>query len=115
MNLPFGADKNPSAQGGVQRYLFLEFFSPRECVCVVSGSGSLPTSLVGLLTPLWDESMLPETQGLPRDRGNNYIQMNSCVLAGSVQTTPQVKGRLSFLLSRTLKGCALWCLLQEGL
>ncbi|XP_043763011.1 muscular LMNA-interacting protein isoform X14 [Cervus elaphus] len=34
--------------------------------------------------------MLPETQGLPRDRGSNYFQMNSCVLAGSVQTTPQV-------------------------
>nr|XP_042093439.1 muscular LMNA-interacting protein isoform X1 [Ovis aries] len=34
--------------------------------------------------------MLPETQGLPRDCGNNYFQMNSCVLAGSVQTTPQV-------------------------
>ncbi|KAI4531337.1 hypothetical protein MG293_019195 [Ovis ammon polii] len=57
---------------------------------VLVGSGSLPTSLIGLLTPLWDESMLPETQGLPRDCGNNYFQMNSCVLAGSVQTTPQV-------------------------
>ncbi|XP_061253820.1 muscular LMNA-interacting protein isoform X17 [Bos javanicus] len=34
--------------------------------------------------------MLPETQGLPRDCGNNCFQMNSCVLAGSVQTTPQV-------------------------
>ncbi|KAI4560521.1 hypothetical protein MJG53_017150 [Ovis ammon polii x Ovis aries] len=56
---------------------------------VLVGSGSLPTSLIGLLTPLWDESMLPETQGLPRDCGNNYFQMNSCVLAGSVQTTPQ--------------------------
>ncbi|XP_045354523.1 muscular LMNA-interacting protein isoform X11 [Leopardus geoffroyi] len=33
--------------------------------------------------------MLPE-QGLPRDCGNNYFQMNSCVLAGSIQTTPQV-------------------------
>ncbi|XP_059736497.1 muscular LMNA-interacting protein isoform X3 [Bos taurus] len=34
--------------------------------------------------------MLPETQGLQRDCGNNCFQMNSCVLAGSVQTTPQV-------------------------
>ncbi|XP_058590272.1 muscular LMNA-interacting protein isoform X11 [Neofelis nebulosa] len=33
--------------------------------------------------------MLPE-QGLPRDCENNYFQMNSCVLAGSIQTTPQV-------------------------
>ncbi|XP_044913599.1 muscular LMNA-interacting protein isoform X8 [Felis catus] len=33
--------------------------------------------------------MLPE-QGLQRDCGNNYFQMNSCVLAGSIQTTPQV-------------------------
>lgn len=34
---------------------------------------------------------------------------------GSIQTTPQVKGGLSLMLSRTFKGCALWCLLQEGL
>nr|XP_051711567.1 muscular LMNA-interacting protein isoform X28 [Oryctolagus cuniculus] len=33
--------------------------------------------------------MLPE-QGLLSDCGNNYFQMNSCILAGSVQTTPQV-------------------------
>ncbi|XP_077911349.1 muscular LMNA-interacting protein isoform X2 [Halichoerus grypus] len=33
--------------------------------------------------------MLPE-QGLPSDCGNSYLQMNSCVLAGSIQTTPQV-------------------------
>nr|XP_044632815.1 muscular LMNA-interacting protein isoform X1 [Equus asinus] len=33
--------------------------------------------------------MLPE-QGLPRDCRNSYFQMNSCILAGSVQTTPQV-------------------------
>uniref|UniRef100_A0A673UCY7 Muscular LMNA interacting protein n=1 Tax=Suricata suricatta TaxID=37032 RepID=A0A673UCY7_SURSU len=32
--------------------------------------------------------MLPE-QGLPRDCGNNYFHMNSCVVAGSTQTTPQ--------------------------
>ncbi|XP_054978976.1 muscular LMNA-interacting protein [Sorex araneus] len=33
--------------------------------------------------------MLPE-QGLLSDCGNNYFQMNSCILAGNVQTTPQV-------------------------
>ncbi|XP_048661459.1 muscular LMNA-interacting protein isoform X14 [Marmota marmota marmota] len=33
--------------------------------------------------------MLPE-QGLLSDCGNNYFQMNSCILAGSIQTTPQV-------------------------
>nr|XP_031544509.1 muscular LMNA-interacting protein isoform X4 [Vicugna pacos] len=33
--------------------------------------------------------MLPE-RGLPRDCGNNHFQMNSCILAGSVQTAPQV-------------------------
>ncbi|XP_008069488.1 muscular LMNA-interacting protein isoform X8 [Carlito syrichta] len=33
--------------------------------------------------------MLSE-QGLLSDCGNNYFQMNSCILAGSVQTTPQV-------------------------
>ncbi|XP_054554849.1 muscular LMNA-interacting protein [Talpa occidentalis] len=33
--------------------------------------------------------MLPE-RGLPSDCGNNYFQMNSCILAGSSQTTPQV-------------------------
>ncbi|XP_047589743.1 muscular LMNA-interacting protein isoform X2 [Lutra lutra] len=33
--------------------------------------------------------MLPE-QGFPRDCGNNYFQMNSGILAGSIQTTPQV-------------------------
>nr|XP_040138746.1 muscular LMNA-interacting protein isoform X28 [Ictidomys tridecemlineatus] len=32
--------------------------------------------------------MLPE-QGLLSDCGNNYFQMNSCILAGSIQTTPQ--------------------------
>ncbi|XP_074254287.1 muscular LMNA-interacting protein isoform X7 [Saimiri boliviensis] len=33
--------------------------------------------------------MLSE-QGLLSDCGNNYFQMNSCILSGSVQTTPQV-------------------------
>ncbi|KAG8524184.1 Muscular LMNA-interacting protein [Galemys pyrenaicus] len=33
--------------------------------------------------------MLPE-RGLPSACGNNYFQMNSCILAGSSQTTPQV-------------------------
>ncbi|XP_058429380.1 muscular LMNA-interacting protein isoform X5 [Marmota monax] len=33
--------------------------------------------------------MLPE-QGLLSDCGNNYFQMNSCILAGSIQTIPQV-------------------------
>ncbi|XP_071074626.1 muscular LMNA-interacting protein isoform X6 [Dasypus novemcinctus] len=33
--------------------------------------------------------MLPE-QGLLSDCGNNYFQMNQCILAGSIQTTPQV-------------------------
>ncbi|XP_012578217.1 PREDICTED: muscular LMNA-interacting protein isoform X2 [Condylura cristata] len=33
--------------------------------------------------------MLSE-RGLPSDCGNNYFQMNSCILAGSSQTTPQV-------------------------
>nr|XP_023400516.1 muscular LMNA-interacting protein [Loxodonta africana] len=33
--------------------------------------------------------MLP-AQGLPSDCGNNYFQMNPCILAGSFQTTPQV-------------------------
>ncbi|XP_060046016.1 muscular LMNA-interacting protein isoform X17 [Erinaceus europaeus] len=33
--------------------------------------------------------MLPE-QGLLSDCGNNYFQMNSCIFAGSFQTTPQV-------------------------
>ncbi|XP_037699325.1 muscular LMNA-interacting protein [Choloepus didactylus] len=33
--------------------------------------------------------MLPD-QGLPSDCGNNYFQMNQCILAGSIQTTPQV-------------------------
>ncbi|XP_008574477.1 PREDICTED: muscular LMNA-interacting protein-like isoform X3 [Galeopterus variegatus] len=32
--------------------------------------------------------MLPE-QGLLSDCGNNYFQMNSCILAGSIQTTAQ--------------------------
>ncbi|XP_049572193.1 muscular LMNA-interacting protein isoform X10 [Orcinus orca] len=34
--------------------------------------------------------MLPESRGLPRDCGSNYFQMISCILAGSIQTTPQV-------------------------
>nr|XP_037843084.1 muscular LMNA-interacting protein isoform X5 [Chlorocebus sabaeus] len=33
--------------------------------------------------------MLSE-QGLLSDCGNNYFQMNSCILSGSIQTTPQV-------------------------
>ncbi|KAM6185150.1 muscular LMNA-interacting protein [Rhynchocyon petersi] len=33
--------------------------------------------------------MLP-AQGLPSICGNNYFQMNPCILAGSIQTTPQV-------------------------
>lgn len=41
--------------------------------------------------------------------------MSSCILTGSVQTTPQVKGSLSLMLSRTFKGCVLWYLLQKGL
>ncbi|XP_067609547.1 muscular LMNA-interacting protein isoform X8 [Pseudorca crassidens] len=34
--------------------------------------------------------MLPESRGLPRDCGSKYFQMISCILAGSIQTTPQV-------------------------
>ncbi|XP_059877331.1 muscular LMNA-interacting protein [Delphinus delphis] len=34
--------------------------------------------------------MLPESRGLPRDCGSNYFQMISCILARSIQTTPQV-------------------------
>nr|XP_035151813.2 muscular LMNA-interacting protein isoform X21 [Callithrix jacchus] len=34
--------------------------------------------------------MLSE-QGLLSDCGNNYFQMNSCILSGSIQTTPQSK------------------------
>ncbi|XP_060240707.1 muscular LMNA-interacting protein isoform X2 [Meriones unguiculatus] len=33
--------------------------------------------------------MLPE-QGLLKDFGNNYFQMTSCILAGSIETTPKV-------------------------
>ncbi|XP_059736506.1 muscular LMNA-interacting protein isoform X14 [Bos taurus] len=43
--------------------------------------------------------MLPETQGLQRDCGNNCFQMNSCVLAGSVQTTPQFDSSEYFTLN----------------
>lgn len=75
----------------------------RACACVVLVTDSLPTSVFDLLTPLCDESMLPE-QGLLSDCGNNYFQMTSCILAGNIETTPKVKGNLCLMLSETLKG-----------
>lgn len=109
MNLPSGADNILQLREDSTLPLF-RILSCCVSLCVVFVRGSLPTSVIGLLTPLCDESMLPE-QGLPRDCRNIYFQMNSCILAGSVQTTPQVKGSLSLMLSKTFTGCALWCLL----
>lgn len=65
MNLLFGADRNSSVQGESPLPLFRILFS-RECVCCFR-DGSLPTSLIGLLTPLWDESMLPGNPGASGD------------------------------------------------
>ncbi|XP_046497178.1 muscular LMNA-interacting protein isoform X9 [Equus quagga] len=88
MNLPSGADNILQLREDSTLPLFI-ILSCCVSLCVVFVRGSLPTSVIGLLTPLCDESMLPE-QGLPRDCRNIYFQMNSCILAGSVQTTPQV-------------------------
>uniref|UniRef100_A0A5F5Q1Y6 Muscular LMNA interacting protein n=1 Tax=Equus caballus TaxID=9796 RepID=A0A5F5Q1Y6_HORSE len=87
MNLPSGADNILQLREDSTLPLF-RILSCCVSLCVVFVRGSLPTSVIGLLTPLCDESMLPE-QGLPRDCRNIYFQMNSCILAGSVQTTPQ--------------------------
>lgn len=55
-----------------------------------------------------------QERGVGVTAGNSDCPVNSCILAGSIQTTPQVKGGLSLMLARTFKGCALWYLLRES-
>lgn len=93
-----------------QNYFF--FFPVWVCVLLQSQAPFPPHHWFAHSLTWWvNASRIGASEGLRELLLPNEL----VILTGSAQTTPQVKGGLSFMLSRTLKGCVRWYLLQKGL